>query len=150
MIVLPEAADLSAASPASPASPDEPQPTVVLGSASVTRLQELARGLRAEGFAVLPAGSGLEALSVFLDRTGQIDAFVLDINLPDLPGADFLRRLRAHFPGVPCVFLASGQQIQGTAAGVLSSGVTMVSQNATGYEIAERVRRAVAEVAAEG
>ena len=145
MIFLTEPANLSAASAR------EAQPTVVLGSASVTRLLELSRDLRAEGFEVWPAGSGLEALSVFLDRTGQIDAFVLDINLPDLPGAAFLRRLRAHFPGVPCVFLTDGQQHLGTAgAGLRLSGVTTVSQNASGCEIAEMVRKAVAEVAVEG
>jgi CheY-like chemotaxis protein len=108
----------------------------------------LSRGLRDEGFEVWPVGSGLEALSVFFDRTGQIDAFVLDINLPDLPGAAFLRRLRAHFPGVPCVFLADESHLPG--AGLLPGGVPTVSHKAAGCEIAEEVRRAVAEVAVEG
>ena len=126
-----------------PGGPDPVRrPAVVLGSARVTRLIELTRGLRGEGFDVWPAESGLEALSAFFDRTGEIDAFVLDADLPDLPGLAFLRRLRAHFPAVPCVFLAG--PCHPLAVELVAAGADVVSATASVRDIAGRVREAVA------
>jgi PAS domain S-box-containing protein len=51
-----------------------------------------ARVLRNEGFAVLEAGTGQEALRLAAER---VDLVVLDVNLPDIDGFEVCRRLRA-------------------------------------------------------
>ena len=51
------------------------------------------RVLRNEGFAVLEAGTGQEALQ--LATAESLDLIVLDVNLPDMDGFEVCRRLRA-------------------------------------------------------
>jgi DNA-binding response OmpR family regulator len=80
-------------------------PGVIVAAADPAARAGLAAALAADGFAVWPAASGLEALSTFLDHTGEVDAVLLDAALRDLPGPEVARRLHANFPGVPCVFL---------------------------------------------
>ena len=50
----------------------------------------LSRALRAEGFAIVEAATGQEAL----DRAEEASAVVLDVHLPDILGLDVCRRLR--------------------------------------------------------
>ena len=57
------------------------------------KLRELLRGyLERAGFAVYSAGSGAEAIEVAGSRA--LDLVVLDLGLPDVPGAEVLRELR--------------------------------------------------------
>ncbi|MFG3503395.1 response regulator [Pseudomonas sp. NPDC047963] len=50
------------------------------------------RVLERHGYAVLEAGTGTEGLGLI--ATGQIDALILDVNLPDMSGFDIVRQLR--------------------------------------------------------
>jgi two-component system phosphate regulon response regulator PhoB len=63
--------------------------------------------LRAEGFETLRASNGEEALAWLRARVP--DAVVLDLMLPDLPGAEICRRMRAdpRTAGVPIVVLSA-------------------------------------------
>ncbi|HEY1782075.1 MAG TPA: response regulator [Roseiarcus sp.] len=67
----------------------------------------LADELRAEGFSVVEAATGDEALSYFQAGV-QVDLVLSDIELPGaLNGVDLIRRLRAEAPDLPTV-LTSG------------------------------------------
>ncbi|MCQ4248546.1 response regulator [Pseudomonas stutzeri] len=50
------------------------------------------RVLERHGYAVLEAGTGTEGLGLI--ATGDIDALILDVNLPDMSGFDIVRQLR--------------------------------------------------------
>ncbi len=50
--------------------------------------------LEAEGFGVLEAGTGADALNLALDKADPPDLVLLDIGLPDLDGLDVLTTLR--------------------------------------------------------
>src|SRR6266550_2853396 len=67
----------------------------------------LARGLRAEGYAVDLAGDGLEGLE--LASTGDYSAVVLDLLLPGLNGYRVCAQLRAAGSSVPVLMLTSKQ-----------------------------------------
>jgi two-component system response regulator MprA len=61
--------------------------------------EEVVRGLlkgvlAAEGFNVLQASDGAEALSVFASRSSSIDLVILDMIMPGMKGEEVLRRLR--------------------------------------------------------
>jgi CheY-like chemotaxis protein len=94
--------------PAAPDGRERRSPGVVVGVAGRADRAELAGYLTGQGFTVWAAESGADALSAVVDHAGRVDAVLLDADLPDLPGPAFLRRLRAHFPGVSCVFREHG------------------------------------------
>ncbi|HTW75039.1 MAG TPA: response regulator transcription factor [Steroidobacteraceae bacterium] len=65
----------------------------------------VARGLRAERFAVDLAYDGLEGLRYL--QSYEYDLLVLDLMLPQLSGMELLRRLRRTHPGLPVLVLTA-------------------------------------------
>ena len=65
----------------------------------------VARGLRAESFAVDLAGDGREGES-FVEAY-QYDLLILDLMLPRLSGTDLLRRVRKSHPTLPVLVLTA-------------------------------------------
>jgi len=68
-------------------------------------LRALERGLRFEGYEVLGAATGEEAL--VHARSGEFDAVVLDLLLPDLDGFSVCRSLRAEGVLTPVLMLTA-------------------------------------------
>ncbi|NEU27860.1 response regulator transcription factor [Paenibacillus polymyxa] len=64
----------------------------------------ITKSLRYEQFAILPAYSGREALSVLEEN--NIDFIVLDIVMPDMDGLDVCRSIRNSY-NVPILFLSA-------------------------------------------
>src|SRR5258708_15869708 len=68
--------------------------------------------LRREGFEVVMAASGEEALSV-LDQDENIDLVILDIMLPGISGIDTLRAVRISNPSLPVIVITAYSSIDG-------------------------------------
>jgi response regulator NasT len=96
-------------------------PLILLVDDDALLLAALARALEADGFRVLTAGGGAQALALL--RTGQQPHLaVLDIAMPDMSGLELAARLE----GVPCMFLSASSDAgvadlaaQGGAVGYL-------------------------------
>jgi DNA-binding NtrC family response regulator len=70
-------------------------------------MREVCRAaLAREGFEILQAGNGAEALDL-LDRHGGVDLVVSDAVMPRMGGRELLWEISRRFPGLP-VLLASG------------------------------------------
>jgi DNA-binding NtrC family response regulator len=67
--------------------------------------------LRREGFDVLSAASGEEALSL-LD-TEEVDLVILDVMLPGISGIDTLRAIRISNPALPVIVITAFSSIDG-------------------------------------
>lgn len=72
----------------------------VLRNALVMRLE-------AEGFQVLSASGGREAMEV-INSQPQIDFVLSDIQMPGGDGVELLKSIRAKFPSIPVVCMLSG------------------------------------------
>jgi len=68
--------------------------------------------LRREGFDVLLAASGEEALSI-LDGEEEVDLVILDIMLPGISGIDTLRSIRVSSPELPVIVITAYSSIDG-------------------------------------
>jgi two-component system response regulator PilR (NtrC family) len=68
--------------------------------------------LRREGFDVLLAASGEEALSV-LDGDAEVDLVILDVMLPGISGIDTLRAVRISNPHLPVIVITAFSSIDG-------------------------------------
>jgi len=88
--------------------PKRHQPGTIL----VVDDQELIRvfletALQTQGYEVLLASNGLEALEIFAERGKELDLILLDITMPQMDGIEVLERIRASNTTLPVV-LSSG------------------------------------------
>jgi two-component system cell cycle sensor histidine kinase/response regulator CckA len=72
------------------------------------------RLLETEGYLVLEAGSGSEALALLRERSDQIDGVLLDLSMPGMDGDALLSELRSFAPRLP-VIVHSGHSIESTS-----------------------------------
>jgi DNA-binding response OmpR family regulator len=77
----------------------------------------LTRMLQEERHLVELTASGEEALEIAEASTG-IDAIVLDIGLPDIPGTDVARRLRARGSRLPILMLTARDAVEDRVKGL--------------------------------
>lgn len=105
--------------------------------------------LRKDGYAVLTAGTGAQALE--LARLHRPDLIVLDMGLPDTDGTDVARALRAH-AAIPIVVLTARAGEDDRVAGLRSGADDYVVKPFSPRELVARVgavlRRTAAPTAA--
>lgn len=102
------------------------------------KLRELIRSyLEREGLVVLSTGSGAEALS-FAERS-TVDAVVLDLGLPDVPGEEVARELRAR-SDVPIVMLTAKSEERDRIAGLELGADDYVTKPFSPRELVLRVQ----------
>ncbi|ADK86406.1 PAS/PAC sensor hybrid histidine kinase [Desulfarculus baarsii DSM 2075] len=110
---LPEAA--AALDPAQPAAPRRDlggHETILVVDDEERLLGVARRGLEREGYMVITALNGEEALTVFEPMAGRIDLVVLDVGMPGMGGRRCLQRMRELKPDVK-VLVASGYPPEG-------------------------------------
>jgi DNA-binding response OmpR family regulator len=91
------------------------QPAVLLVEDDELARDALARALVREGYLVLTAGTGHDAVGLMQTPSIPIDVVLLDIGLPDVSGADLLVRLREYLPYLPvvvCTGAASAAEVK--------------------------------------
>ncbi|HEY8037604.1 MAG TPA: response regulator transcription factor [Methylobacter sp.] len=76
------------------------------------------RGLKAEGYAVEVARSGLEAIA--LGTAGKFQTIILDLGLPDLNGRQVCERLRDAGVATPILMLTARDTVQDKVTGLRS------------------------------
>jgi two-component system cell cycle sensor histidine kinase/response regulator CckA len=77
--------------------------------------------LKALGYEVFSAGSGNEALKLYVQHLEQIDMVLLDMIMPEMSGGDVYDSLKKINPKVK-VLLSSGYTIDGQAKEILNRG----------------------------
>ncbi len=65
-----------------------------------------ARALSRQGYKVLEAGSGTEALEVFMAAEQRVDLVVSDIVMPEMDGPTLLKELRRSQPDLRIIFIS--------------------------------------------
>jgi DNA-binding NtrC family response regulator len=93
--------------------------------------------LKRYGYAVLTADGGEEAIEMFRQRSGEIDAVILDMVMPTMDGREVFRRLQEIKPGVK-VIVSSGYSHDRDADDLLEQGALSFVQKP--FRIAELVR----------
>jgi two-component system, cell cycle sensor histidine kinase and response regulator CckA len=124
----------AAAQPASPApAPHAPAPAPAVAAPQGTprtilavddepTILALARDvLELNGYRVLTARNGEEAMRIYREQHATIDLVLLDLTMPVMGGAECFRQMRALRPGVR-VIISSGFSAESSAAEVMREG----------------------------
>ncbi|MFI6509298.1 response regulator transcription factor [Streptosporangium sp. NPDC050855] len=98
----------------------------------------VATALRYEGFDTTVAATGAAAVAM----TGSFgpDLVVLDVMLPDVPGTEVCRRIRATGAEVPVVFLTARDATEDKIAGLRVGGDDYVTKPFSLEELIARIR----------
>ena len=83
------------------------QATILVVDDEVELRQLIVRQLRIEGYKVLEAGYGMEALAVAASSPEPIDLVLSDIRMPGMPGTELAQRLMAEHPGLQVVLMSA-------------------------------------------
>ena len=107
----------------------------------------LARMLTQQGFDMLEARDGSEAVHIFGDHAAEIVAATVDLMMPHTDGRETLAMLSSIAPDLPIVVstaMPMPDQMIGRAPG--SRGVGYLQKPYSPSELGEEVRRVIAEM----
>src|SRR6188472_3843074 len=98
--------------------------------------------LRREGFDVVMAASGEEALSV-LDTDDAIDLVIVDIMLPGISGIDTLRAVRISNPHLPVIVITAYSSIDGAIEAMKHGAFHYIPKPFKNDEVVHTVNKAL-------
>jgi PAS domain S-box-containing protein len=103
-------------------------------------LQLLSAIISAEGYAVILASSGMEAMQIVQSKTVSI--ILLDIRMPEMDGFEFCRLLKAdpQIQDIPVIFISAFSDEQSIITGFQVGGVDFISKPFRKEEILARLR----------
>jgi len=114
---------LTSAQPLSLAAP-ESSSTSLRGSETILVTEDeyairnlLEKVLSEQGYRVITAADGADALDLVRQNEGEIDLVITDVVMPNLSGPEMVQRLQVDHPGMKVIFM-SGYAKQGSLAAI--------------------------------
>ena len=101
------------------------------------------RILARNGYQVLSAGSGPEALKIAEDLTRKIDLLLTDVIMPHMHGQELTEQIRRIRPRLPVVYMSGYAQPFITGEGTLDPNTILITKPFTQRELLERLREAL-------
>jgi two-component system, cell cycle sensor histidine kinase and response regulator CckA len=107
-------------------------------------LRDLIRELLEEqGYTVLVARDGEEALALAAERAAGIDLLLTDVVMPKLGGGDLAQRMRASRPRIRVLFMSGYTSGAISRHGALQEGANLLEKPFTAEQLARAVRLAL-------
>ena len=95
--------------------------TVLIVDDEETVLEVACEILKTLGYVPLPAASGEEAITLFQEHAGRIDAVLLDMIMPGMSGGEVFDQIKKMDPSVK-ILLSSGYSLNEQASSILERG----------------------------
>ena len=104
-------------------------------------LREVTRRILARnGYQVITAASGHEAIEVAASHPGGIDVLLTDVVMPQMLGKEAAERIRALYPAVKVLFMSGYAQGVLDTQGVLEAGVNLIEKPFTEASLLAKLR----------
>ncbi len=140
-VQLPRAPDVPAqqrlASGIAPAAGSE---TLLLTEDEASVRRFMRRVLDEQGYTVLEAANGAEALKVAARHPGPIDLLVTDVIMPELGGAELTQRLKRTHPETRVLYVSGYADDALGQHGVLAEGASFLAKPFTSESLVRKVR----------
>jgi len=117
--------------------------TILLVEDSDVVRDVIARMLEDDGYAVLPASGGEEALSISRRNDAPIDLLLTDIVMPEMSGVELADRLEKERPGLRILFMTGYAEEVVVNEGILGKQRECIGKPFTREEITKRVRKII-------
>ena len=131
--------------------PISPQPvqgghgeTVLVVEDEAAMLQVTRRLLARNGYQVITAVNGLDAIEVAAGHPGNIDVLLTDVIMPQMLGKEAASRICALRPGVKVLFMSGYTQGVLDTQGVLEAGVNLIEKPFTEASLLAKLREVLA------
>jgi two-component system alkaline phosphatase synthesis response regulator PhoP len=118
--------------------------TILLADDDPLTLDALRACLEPEGFTVLPARDGAEALALW--EKHRPDLLCLDIMMPRVDGYEVCRRVRAADPQVPVLFLSAKSEEIDVVVGLQLGADDFIRKPFGKHELLARIRAALRRI----
>ena len=119
--------------------------TVLLVEDEESVRELLRKVLAGQGYRVLEARHGRDALLTLEEHPGTIDVVVTDVVMPEMNGRELVAQLTARRPGVPVLFISGYASGQLDTAGELPPGHAFLAKPFSTEELVRRVGALLAE-----
>jgi two-component system, cell cycle sensor histidine kinase and response regulator CckA len=96
--------------------------------------------LRRNGYTVLAAESGREALELVRNHGGAIDLLITDVVMPDMDGPELVKHLTTIRPDTPALFMSGYMDDTLGDRGILSTNANFIQKPFSPRAIAKKVR----------
>jgi CheY-like chemotaxis protein len=137
------AADPAATGPTLP----EPEPAPVRGTESILIIEDeemvrnlASRGLRDQGYSVVEARNGAEALQYIEQHPGSIDLVISDVVMPEMGGRELAGILARREPDLPVLYMSGYTGDDVMHRGLLDPGAPFQQKPFTPVGLAAKVR----------
>ena len=114
---------------------------VVLIVEDEAAMREVTRRLLARnGYQVLAAANGTEAISIASSHPDRIDLLLTDVIMPQMPGKEVAEQIGAIQPGIRILFMSGYTQGVLGPQGVLESGVNLIEKPFSESSLLDKLR----------
>jgi len=128
--------------------PDAPRPsggsqggeTILVVEDEELVLDVASRILAQQGYRVLAARSGAEALQLIESHSGTIDLLLTDVVMPGLTGKDVAERVSNYRPDIRVLYMSGYPEAVITSQGAVEKGIRLVSKPFRAPDLLEHVR----------
>jgi CheY-like chemotaxis protein len=101
------------------------------------------RVLERNGYDVLSASNGPDAIVIAREHPGDIDLLLTDVILPDLTGKDTADRVLAIRPGLPVVYMSGYAEPLLASRGTLDAGIVLVHKPFSEHDLMAHIAQAM-------
>jgi signal transduction histidine kinase len=125
---------------ASPAAPPGGVETILIVEDEPAVRRMASRALRSQGYAVLEAANGAEALDVLARAAGPVDLVLSDVVMPVLNGRELSERLAVDRPEVRVLFMSGYTDDDIVRRGLLQPGAPFLQKPFVPADLSRKVR----------
>jgi len=144
-ILLPATSQAAQEAPPRPQAAEDGNGETVLVVEDEVAVREATRRILARnGYRVITAANGRDAVAVASSYPGGIDLLVTDVIMPEMPGKEAAERIRAVCPSVQVLFMSGYTEGLLSDHGVLEAGINLIEKPFTEKSLLAKLREVIA------